>query len=78
MTGPEHYQEAERLIAGAADLESPPPVSGMTRADCVAVAQVHATLALAAVTTHHMVATSGDDRQRWSEAIHGPARTKEA
>ncbi|MEU1327186.1 hypothetical protein [Streptomyces microflavus] len=73
MTGPEHYQEAERILAGAEDFESAPPISGMTRAECVVVAQAHATLALAAVTAHHMVATTGNDRDEWSEAIHGPA-----
>lgn len=43
MTGPEHYREAERLIA-VDDLHDP-PTSGN-----IALAQVHATLALAAAT----------------------------
>jgi hypothetical protein len=48
MTGPEHYREAERLIANAAALgygDGDRDTSGI-----VAVAQVHATLALAAAT----------------------------
>ena len=40
MTGPEHYREAERLLAESIALPHP------SRAVCVAAAQVHATLAL--------------------------------
>ena len=56
MTGPEHYQEAERQIAlvdgGAADWE---PLA--------ASAQVHATLALAAAT-----ADPFDHQPEWAVA----------
>lgn len=45
MTGPDHYRESERLLKVATD--SP---SGQQRVDCIAAAQVHATLALAAAT----------------------------
>lgn len=46
MTGPEHFKEAERLIeAGVYDDQEPELV-----ARDVALAQVHATLALAAAT----------------------------
>lgn len=45
MTGPEHYTEAERLIAGAHAEAKEAGVYGMLLAE----AQVHATLALAAV-----------------------------
>lgn len=52
MTGPEHYQEAERLV-GPRTIHSIP--SGETRqgpptTDMILQAQVHATLALAAAT----------------------------
>lgn len=45
MTGPEHYREAERLLARAADSTTYDEAAGIT-----AQAQVHATLALAAAT----------------------------
>lgn len=50
MTGPAHYAEAERVTAAAksqsrADDEG---FTGWSRADLAALAQVHATLALAA------------------------------
>lgn len=48
MTGPEHYQEAERLLVGAQNVMDIAPVDGLTREECAALAQVHATLALAA------------------------------
>ncbi|MET9055254.1 hypothetical protein ABZW50_29315 [Streptomyces bacillaris] len=63
MTGPEHYREAERLLA---NLDLCPREA---EAKVIAEAQVHATLALAAVTAHHMVATSVDDREEWGKAI---------
>lgn len=43
-TGPEHYQEAERLLAVCAGPQRGTPLD----AACAAAAQVHATLALAA------------------------------
>ncbi|MEV5129240.1 hypothetical protein AB0K87_01755 [Streptomyces sp. NPDC053705] len=69
MTGPEHYREAEALLASA----SGNFLRGEDTSSALAAAQVHATLALAAVTVHHMVATSGNDREGWSKAIHDPA-----
>jgi len=46
MTGPEHYQEAERFLKLAGEL-----IRGEEgEAETLAEAQVHATLALAAVT----------------------------
>ncbi|OQQ13036.1 hypothetical protein B0675_40170 [Streptomyces sp. M41(2017)] len=44
MTGPEHYSESERLI----ELAKASPQQ--KRQDCLAAAQIHATLALAAAT----------------------------
>ncbi|MFI9194209.1 hypothetical protein ACIG0A_33525 [Streptomyces californicus] len=69
MTGPEHYLEAERLLSGAQNVMDVAPVDGLTRTECAELAQVHATLALAAVTAHHMVATTVDDREEWGKAI---------
>jgi len=74
MTGPEHYRKAEKVLASldrARDEDV--RINHEKAATALAEAQVHATLALAAVTAHHMVATSGNDRQEWSRAIHGPA-----
>ena len=48
MTGPEHYKEAQRLAAGAQNVMDVAPIDGLTRVECAALAQVHATLALAA------------------------------
>lgn len=67
MTGPEHYRKAEALLEEATSIDGPPAT------EVAIMAQAHAMLALAAVTAHHMVATTGNDRQEWSEAIHGPA-----
>lgn len=46
MTGAEHYREAERLIREARGIDSPTTA----RADTIAIAQVHATLAHAAAS----------------------------
>jgi hypothetical protein len=46
MTGSEHYQEAERLLAGAQNVMEVAPIDGLTRRECAELAQVHATLAL--------------------------------
>lgn len=68
MTGPEHYAEAERLLA-LADRHT----RGVTYAEewalTLSAAQVHATLALAAATA---VGTAGPDLHAWA----GVAATK--
>lgn len=46
MNGPEHYAEAERLLATA----HKPSRTGCTASEAIKSAQVHATLALAAAT----------------------------
>jgi hypothetical protein len=46
VTGPEHYQEAERLLAVCAGDQRGSSLDAV----CTAAAQVHATLALAAAT----------------------------
>ena len=59
MTGPDHYAEAEKLLA---DPNYGEP-KGIGRSETIAAAQVHATLALAAATvlgTAHPV-----DESRW-------------
>ena len=77
MNGPEHYRKAERILEdlrrASASMSLAMRLKPETAAQMAAEAQVHATLALAAVTAHHMVATSGNDREEWSKAIHGPA-----
>lgn len=70
MTGPEHYRESERLIKESAKL-----YPGQERTECLALAQVHATLAHTAATvsgslgeilvselTHAWSAVTGDSR----------------
>ena len=47
MSGPEHYQEAERILA---EIEGTPALSNEIEALFAFRAQVHATLALAAAT----------------------------
>ena len=60
MTGPEHYREAERMIAlvddGAADWEPPAASAG-----------VHAALALAAATVD-VALMHPEDRAAWDRA----------
>ncbi|MFJ6238955.1 hypothetical protein ACIQH0_33290 [Streptomyces griseus] len=75
MTGPEHYRKAEEILDTLKAARSKPGFQIIPEKAAVALAeaQVHATLALAAVTAHHMVATTGNDRDEWSVAIHGPA-----
>ncbi|MFJ2630924.1 hypothetical protein ACIO6U_03030 [Streptomyces sp. NPDC087422] len=79
MTGPEHYTEAERLIAGRhfpadPDLGDPASYHPAT-ADDIAQAQVHAILALAAATAlaaspagHMPIA----DYNAWRATAHAP------
>jgi hypothetical protein len=73
MTGPEHYAEAERLLA-LADRHT----RGVTYAQewtlTLTAAQVHATLALAAATA---VGTAGPDRHVWADvAATRPSASK--
>lgn len=75
MTGPEHYREAERLLAESRT-EPRPNDEGHCEADRTIIeAQVHATLALAAATAGHMAVTaylgnaSGLDVEEWADAL---------
>jgi hypothetical protein len=70
MTGPEHYKEAERLLSEATARDPhyvPPggdpgvPLGPPQRDQMIALAQVHATLALAA-------ATAIGDSDQWNVA----------
>ena len=72
MTGPEHYAEAEKLLA---DPNYGEP-KGIARSETVAAAQVHATLALVAATA--LGAAHPLDTQAWrnaagTKATEGPA-----
>lgn len=72
-TGPEHYRRAEALINGLGAVDA--PGTDETR-DVLALAQVHATLALAAATAlsgQNTMASSEADA--WWQAAGLPART---
>lgn len=79
MTGPEHYLEAERLLAVAAsDLSANMIVqTGEDKADVLAAAQAHATLALVAATAVARTEWRGDggastylaDDDQWAKAV---------
>lgn len=59
MTGPEHYQEAERLLAGAAGYFD------QIEPNRIALAQVHATLALAAATARSTQSAMFTTLEEW-------------
>ena len=63
MTGPEHYAEAERLLA-LAERHSSGATYGPEWTLPLAAAQVHATLALAAATAG---GTAGPDSRAWAD-----------
>ena len=63
MTGPEHYAEAERLLA-VADRHTSGVTYGPEWTLTLTAAHVHATLALAAATA---VETVGPDRHAWAD-----------
>ena len=66
MTGSEHYREAEQILRELLRGEKGEPGDGgFPRGELLAIAQVHATLALAAATA---VGTAGPDGRAWSEA----------
>lgn len=66
MTGPEHYREAERLTS-VGDLGHVGPGS-QPEATNIALAQVHATLALAAATASNDAVTGmgPSDHRAWA------------
>ena len=63
MTGPDHYAEAERLLA-LAERHSSGATYGPEWTLPLAAAQVHATLALAAATAG---GTAGPDSRAWAD-----------
>lgn len=69
MNGPEHYREAERLLAGAQNVMDVAPIDGLTNRECAVLAQVHATLALAAATALNdgQLGMTGDNSQAWAD-----------
>jgi len=75
MTGPEHYEEAQRLLMGADNFDSTELTAQPIIAEMLARAQVHATLALAAATA---VSQNGDmpipDCDDWLAVASGGTR----
>jgi len=77
MTGPEHYQLAEQLVKTAKSIleratENTYAEARMDASDLVEMAQVHATLALAAATAEPIVTsdvTITSVRNEWGKAI---------
>ena len=63
MTGPDHYAEAERLLA-LAERQGSGATYGPEWTLTLAAAQVHATLALAAATAG---GTAGPDSRAWAD-----------
>ena len=63
MTGPDHYAEAERLLA-LAGRHSKGATYGQEWTLTLAAAQIHATLAVAAATA---VGTAGPDSRAWAD-----------
>ena len=72
MTGPEHYAEAERLLA-VADRHTSGVTYGPEWTLTLTAAHVHATLALAAATA---VGTAGPDRHAWADIAATTHRSK--
>jgi hypothetical protein len=72
-TGPEHYREAEILIAFAFESKDTTFEGHNPEADrCIAAAQVHATLALAAATVGRLADRyigDGDHINTWLGAV---------
>lgn len=72
MTGPEHYAEAERLIGRVTEPAVVPGYGPVIKAgappETIALAQVHATLALAAATGLGAANQPLDDQMAWTEA----------
>ncbi|MFJ6566556.1 hypothetical protein ACIQNU_03995 [Streptomyces sp. NPDC091292] len=74
MTGPEHYREAERLLGQATDNDGDVQTDDRMTTNILAAAQVHATLALAAVTAGQQVRPGkpSADRDAWAAAAIAP------
>lgn len=74
-SGPDHYLEAERMAAAAKSIEraNQEGFTGWTRSELAALAQVHATLAVAAATaipaTQRYYGADSDADRAWVEVI---------
>jgi hypothetical protein len=66
MNGPEHYREAERLIAAADQLDTFPSEE---YAQLVAAARAHATLANVVATMATGMNFTGGHADEWRQAI---------
>jgi hypothetical protein len=71
MTGPEHYREAQAYIQ-ASKIKN---ISHETRQESLAIAQVHASLALAAATAANIRRNGAIDVEvgQWAEVLGGTA-----
>jgi hypothetical protein len=67
LTGPEHFKTAEDLIGGVEEHGDDFTPEG--RADVIAVAQVHATLALAAASATGLADHAGVDWEEWRPVV---------
>lgn len=78
MTGPEHYREAEQLLADSRKIER----GSATDVSMLAEAQVHATLALAAATALNCPHPEGGltipDYDQWMAAASAYKRPGQA
>lgn len=72
MTGPEHYQEAERRLAALADPECDYDPAA------ISLAQVHATLALAAATALNASRMPSLDLWMWAVQAGQPDTAADA
>ncbi len=87
MTGPEHYREAEWLIAQVTETSNysghrvlvASEYPGDSAAEVLALAQVHATLALAAAQamTPGTRSVNTAERRAWAAAAETPADAQE-
>lgn len=79
MNGPEHYAKAERLITPHVleDAETLKSFTHLPTAQDVALAQVHATLALAAATAMNGIGQMDEDDFREWDKVAGVQRDGE-
>jgi hypothetical protein len=70
VNGPQHYAEADRLLAEART--DPPPSKRIDTAIKVDEAQAHATLALVAAVLQAAAQPHAINTEPWQDAIHGP------
>ncbi|MGW0837089.1 hypothetical protein [Streptomyces prunicolor] len=72
MTGPEHYREAEKMLAAARmAMGRQEAFKVEVAAQFTAEAQAHATLALVAASVSTGARREGAQRDAWVRAFHG-------